>query len=54
MGLRRSVAVKFNEGGTGQLKKNLSIKKSMRESTVKNNDGGVYEKDASNLKVTRF
>ena len=32
MGLRRSVAVKFKEGGAQPLKKGHSIKKSMRES----------------------
>ena len=53
MGLRRSAAVKFQESGTIHLKKNLSIKKSLRESNQKNNDG-VYEKNASNLKEARF
>ena len=58
MGLRRSVAVKFNKenssGGATSLKKNLSIKKSTRDSTQKNNDGVIYEKNASNMKVARF
>ena len=55
MGLRRSVAVKFKEGGAQPLKKGHSIKKSMRESYQKpNNNNGVYEKNAANLKVARF